>query len=221
MSISHTTVQGAKIFAQCETLSWHTSAISHTSSHFSHRAKQGAKFSHSAKLSAKLNPRREAKETSPRTTCEPLELTNSHLAPFRPWQRLGEVYPHPHPRRCLDRAVRHWRPPSPPAQDSTVSPSEGGTPSQRRYPTRRPPIDPVPPVAKAKRPASRPPAKRTKFSGPREPSPDTSGRAAYRGLSDSHGDSSRDRHQASYDRRTAYRGQPGLQRLILPLRDLV
>ncbi|KAL6342473.1 hypothetical protein AAG906_011163 [Vitis piasezkii] len=30
---------------------------------------------------------------------------------------------------------------SPPAQDSTVPPSEGGTPSHRRYPTRRPPTD--------------------------------------------------------------------------------
>ncbi|RVW57724.1 hypothetical protein CK203_111695 [Vitis vinifera] len=59
---------------------------------------------------------------------------------------------------------------SPPAQDSTVPPSEGGTPSQRRYPTRRPPTDTVPPVAKAKRPAPRPPAKRTKFAGLGEPS---------------------------------------------------
>ncbi|RVW98937.1 Transposon Ty3-I Gag-Pol polyprotein [Vitis vinifera] len=47
---------------------------------------------------------------------------------------------------------------------------QGGTPSQRRYPTRRPPTDPVPPADQAKRPASRPPAKRTKFSGPGEPS---------------------------------------------------
>ena len=59
---------------------------------------------------------------------------------------------------------------SPPAQDSTVPPSEGGTPSQRRYHTRRPPTDLVPPTTKAKRPASRPPLKRAKFSGPGEPS---------------------------------------------------
>ena len=56
------------------------------------------------------------------------------------------------------------------AQDSTVPPSEGGTPSQRRYPTRRPPTDPVPPPTKAKRLASRPPMKRAKFSAPEEPS---------------------------------------------------
>ena len=59
---------------------------------------------------------------------------------------------------------------SPPAQDSTVPPSEGGMPSQRRYPTRRPPTNPVPPTTKAKRPASQPPAKKAKFSGPGEPS---------------------------------------------------
>ncbi|RVW63241.1 hypothetical protein CK203_058642 [Vitis vinifera] len=41
---------------------------------------------------------------------------------------------------------------------------------KRRYPTRRPPTDPVPPAHQSKRPASRPPAKRTKFSGPGEPS---------------------------------------------------
>ncbi|RVW12874.1 hypothetical protein CK203_105714 [Vitis vinifera] len=53
---------GAKIFAPCETTYWHTSAISHTSSQFSHRAKQGAKISHSAKLSAKLDSSFEAWE---------------------------------------------------------------------------------------------------------------------------------------------------------------
>ena len=56
------------------------------------------------------------------------------------------------------------------AQDSTIPPSEGGTPSQRRYPTKRPPTDPVSSTTKAKRPASQPPAKRAKFSGPGEPS---------------------------------------------------
>ncbi|RVW20097.1 hypothetical protein CK203_113216 [Vitis vinifera] len=59
---------------------------------------------------------------------------------------------------------------SPPAQDSTVPPSEGGMSSQHRYPTRRPPTNPVPPTTKAKRPASRPPLKRAKFSGLGEPS---------------------------------------------------
>ena len=55
--ILHCANQGAKIFAPCKTTSWHTSAISHTSSQFLHRAKQGAKISHNAKLSAKLDSR--------------------------------------------------------------------------------------------------------------------------------------------------------------------
>ncbi|RVW31211.1 hypothetical protein CK203_082893 [Vitis vinifera] len=59
---------------------------------------------------------------------------------------------------------------SPPVQDSAVPPSEGGTPSQRRYPTRRPPTNPVTPADQTKRPVSRPPTKRTKFSGPGKPS---------------------------------------------------
>eukprot|EP00261_Vitis_vinifera_P026845 XP_010660445.1 PREDICTED: extensin-like [Vitis vinifera] len=59
---------------------------------------------------------------------------------------------------------------SPPVQASTISPSERGTPSQRRYPTRRPPTEPVPPADQPQRPASRPLAKRTKFSGLGEPS---------------------------------------------------
>ncbi|XP_010644079.1 uncharacterized protein LOC104877479 [Vitis vinifera] len=59
---------------------------------------------------------------------------------------------------------------SPTVQVPAIPPSEGGTPSQRRYPTRRPPTEPVPPADQAQRPASRPPAKRTKFSGPGESS---------------------------------------------------
>ncbi|XP_010653285.1 extensin [Vitis vinifera] len=60
--------------------------------------------------------------------------------------------------------------PSPPVQAPAIPPSEGEAPSQRRYPTRRPPTDPVPPADRAQRPAPRPPAKRTKFSGPGESS---------------------------------------------------
>ncbi|RVW37106.1 hypothetical protein CK203_084551 [Vitis vinifera] len=59
---------------------------------------------------------------------------------------------------------------SPTVQAPAIPPSEGGTPSQRRYPTRRPPTDPVPPVDQATSLVSRPPAKRTKFSGPGESS---------------------------------------------------
>ncbi|XP_010650245.1 vegetative cell wall protein gp1 [Vitis vinifera] len=59
---------------------------------------------------------------------------------------------------------------SPPVQAPAIPPSEGEAPSQRRYPTRRPPTDPMPPADQATSSVSRPPAKRTKFSGPGEPS---------------------------------------------------
>ncbi|RVW62967.1 hypothetical protein CK203_062375 [Vitis vinifera] len=43
-----------------------------------------------------------------------------------------------------------------PVQAPAIPPSEGEAPSQRRYPTRRPPADPVPPVEQATSPISRP-----------------------------------------------------------------
>ena len=54
--ISHTTIQGAKIFAPCETPSWHTSVISHCLSQFSHSANQGAKISHTSIQGVKFIP---------------------------------------------------------------------------------------------------------------------------------------------------------------------
>ncbi|KAL6326207.1 hypothetical protein AAG906_001602 [Vitis piasezkii] len=59
---------------------------------------------------------------------------------------------------------------SPPVQAPAIPPSERGGPSQRRYPTRRPPTDPVPPTDQVTSSVSRPPAKRTRFSGPGESS---------------------------------------------------
>ena len=44
-------------FRTVRNTSWHTSAISHTSSPFSHRAKQGAKISHTTIQGAKFIPR--------------------------------------------------------------------------------------------------------------------------------------------------------------------
>ncbi|RVW83476.1 hypothetical protein CK203_051734 [Vitis vinifera] len=73
--------------------------------------------------------------------------------------------PTPRPHRAAMGAA-----PSPPVQAPAIPPSEGEPPSQRRYPTRRSPTDPVPPADQAASPVSRPPAKRTKFSGPGEPS---------------------------------------------------
>nr|CAN82717.1 hypothetical protein VITISV_017289 [Vitis vinifera] len=73
--------------------------------------------------------------------------------------------PTPRPHRAAMGAAA-----SPPVQAPAIPPSEGEAPSQRRYPTRRPPTDPVPPADQATSSVSRPPAKRTKFSGPGEPS---------------------------------------------------
>ncbi|RVW76335.1 hypothetical protein CK203_049838 [Vitis vinifera] len=73
--------------------------------------------------------------------------------------------PTPRPHRAAMGAAA-----SPPVQAPAIPPFEGEAPSQRRYPTRRPPTDPVPPADQATSSVSRPPAKRTKFSGPGEPS---------------------------------------------------
>ncbi|RVW82199.1 hypothetical protein CK203_050733 [Vitis vinifera] len=73
--------------------------------------------------------------------------------------------PTPRPQRAAMGAA-----PSPPVQAPAIPPSEGEVPSQRRYPTRRPPTEPVPPAEQAARSVSRPPAKKTRFSGPGEPS---------------------------------------------------
>ncbi|KAL6348550.1 hypothetical protein AAG906_013170 [Vitis piasezkii] len=73
--------------------------------------------------------------------------------------------PTPRPHRAAMGAAA-----SPPVQAPTIPPSEGEAPSQHRYPTRRPPTHPVPPAEQATSSISRPPAKRTKFSGPGEPS---------------------------------------------------
>nr|CAN73999.1 hypothetical protein VITISV_001606 [Vitis vinifera] len=57
-------IQGAKIFAPCETLSCHTSAISHTPSQFLHRAKLGAKLDSRCEI---LSPRCEFSKSQFRT----------------------------------------------------------------------------------------------------------------------------------------------------------
>ena len=54
--ISHTSIQGAKIFTPCETLSWHMSGISHSPNQFSHSANQGAKILHTTIQGAKFFP---------------------------------------------------------------------------------------------------------------------------------------------------------------------
>ena len=52
--ISHTLIQGAKIFAPCKTPSWHMIAISYNPNQFLHSANQGAKISHDTVQGAKI-----------------------------------------------------------------------------------------------------------------------------------------------------------------------
>ncbi|RVW76379.1 hypothetical protein CK203_049856 [Vitis vinifera] len=230
---------------KCETLSWHTSAISHTSRPFSHRANQGRKFAHlnpSAKLSPGTRvPFRTAQATF-RTVRNkvrisivqiesnliqaraPAASSGTHKQPSRSISAMAktrEVFPHPHPRRCLDQSnppleapLRHLlrTPPFPHLRVECLL-SAGIPPGGHPLTLCHPPPKPRGLLLGHLR--------RDQVLGSWRAIPDTSGRAAYKGLSDSRGDSSRDRHQASYDRRTAYRGQPGLQRSILSLRDLV
>ena len=52
----HTSIQGVKIFAPCETPSWHTSGISHSPNQFSYSVNQGAKILHNTVQGAKFIP---------------------------------------------------------------------------------------------------------------------------------------------------------------------
>ncbi|RVW31009.1 hypothetical protein CK203_100670 [Vitis vinifera] len=170
VKISYDGIQHAKIFAPCETPSWHTSAISHTSRPFSYRANQGAKISYTLRpfRTVRIKVQKFSHRAKlPPGTRVPFRTPQATFRTVRIKGGLSASPSSPMPRR-EQSAIGGAS--SPPAQDSTVPPSEGGTPSQRRYPTRRPPTDPVPLAAKGKRPAPRPPAKRTKFSGPDEPS---------------------------------------------------
>ncbi|RVW33553.1 hypothetical protein CK203_095918 [Vitis vinifera] len=142
---------------------------------------------------------------------EPLELTNSHLAPFRPWQRLGRSFRIPILADASTRAIRHWRRHFATCSDSTVPPSEverllsagippGGHPLTCA--TRR----------QSQEACSRPPAKRPS-SRVLETIPDTSGRAPTEDSQIPVGIPLETVIRRPMIR-TAYRGQPGLQRSI-------
>ncbi|RVW39889.1 Pol polyprotein [Vitis vinifera] len=179
-----TAIQGAKIFAPCETLLAHECHFAHLKAIFAPCESRCENFAH-LNQGAKFIPRREAEKNQPAHQLRALELTNSHLAPFRPWQRLGGLSaspssPMPRPEQSAIGGAT-----SPPAQDSTV-PHLRWNAFSRRYPTRRPPTDPVPPAAKP-RGLLLGHLRRGPSSGSWRAIPDTSGRAAYRGLSDSVG----------------------------------
>ncbi|RVW19531.1 hypothetical protein CK203_113479 [Vitis vinifera] len=166
---------------------------------------------------AKIHFKREAE----RPAAHQLRASGTHEQPSRSISAMAKTrggFPHPHPHRCLDQQSAIGGATSPPAQDPAIPPSEGN-PSQRRYPPGGHPLTLCHPPTNQEACFSAT-CKRTKFSGPGEPS---QAPQAEPPTEDSQipGDSSRDRHQASYDRRTTYRGQPGLQRSILPLRDLL
>ncbi|RVW73715.1 hypothetical protein CK203_054982 [Vitis vinifera] len=195
--ISHTTIQGAKIFAPAKHPPSTRVAFRTTQANFRTVRTRCENFAH-------LNPR-----------CENFRTVRNTL-----WHTSGISHSSSqfsHRAKQAQSAIGGST--SPPAQDATVPPSKGGTPSQRRYPTRMPPTDPVSPAAKAKRPVSghlrRGPSSRVLESHPNY----LRQSLLLRTLRFLWG-SSRDHHQASYDRRAAYKGQPGLQRSILPLKDL-
>ncbi|RVW43571.1 hypothetical protein CK203_025068 [Vitis vinifera] len=73
--------------------------------------------------------------------------------------------PTPRPHRAAMGAAA-----SPPVQAPAIPPSEGKPLLSADTPLGDHPTDPVPPADRAQRPAPRPPAKRTKFSGPGESS---------------------------------------------------
>ncbi|KAL6339299.1 hypothetical protein AAG906_028017 [Vitis piasezkii] len=105
--------------------------------------------------------------------------------------------PTPRPQRAAMGAA-----PSPPVQAPAIPPSEGEVPSQRRYPTRRPPTDLCLHRASHELYFSAPqrgPGSRVPRAIPRASEP-------ARGTSDSSGYASRDRYQASHDSRIADRG---------------
>ncbi|RVW26128.1 hypothetical protein CK203_112185 [Vitis vinifera] len=98
-------------------------------------------------------------------------IPNGHLPPFRPWQRLEEAFLAPHPHRHLDHIEPPWEPhPRHLFRPRPFPHLRGKLLLSADTPTRRPPTEPVPPAEQATSPVSRPPAKRTKFSGPGESS---------------------------------------------------
>ncbi|RVW12736.1 Retrovirus-related Pol polyprotein from transposon 17.6 [Vitis vinifera] len=200
MPFSHTTVQGAKIFALCEIPSWHTSAIFAHLKPFSHRAKQGAKFSHSAKLSAKLISRCEIQskgchfrtQSKPRNSKTPAHQLRSLWNPEQPPPFISAMAktrgglsaspsPTPRPQQATMGGAA-----SPPVQAPAIPPSEGEPLLSADTPPGGHPLNlchlPTKPQSLLLGPLRREPSSRVLESHPMRLS-----RAAYRGTSDSCG----------------------------------
>ncbi|RVW69561.1 hypothetical protein CK203_059366 [Vitis vinifera] len=130
---------------------------------FSHTQFQGAKF---ADQGAKIS--HEAQRT-PRAPAVKLWNPEQSLPPFRPWRRPEEAIPPPHPHRHLDHIEPPWEPQLRHLFRPRPFPHLRGSPFSAPIPTRRPPTDPVPPAIRPRACFSAT-MKRTKFSGPGEPS---------------------------------------------------
>ncbi|RVW19429.1 hypothetical protein CK203_115657 [Vitis vinifera] len=89
----------------------------------------------------------------------------SAMAKTRGGHSASPSSPTPRPHRAAMGAAA-----SPPVQAPAIPPSEGEAPSQRRYPHQEATHGPCATSRSGHEPCSRPPAKRTKFSGPGEPS---------------------------------------------------
>ncbi|RVW79526.1 hypothetical protein CK203_051657 [Vitis vinifera] len=157
--ISHTSIQGAKFIPVCE------SRYEFPKWQFRTPLFKVRKFLHRAKLPLGTRVPFRTPQATFRTVRNKPSRSISAMAKTRGGLSVSPSSPMPRPEQSAIGGA-----PSPPTQDPTVPPSEVERLLSAGYPTRRPPSDPVPPAAKAKRPASRPPAKRTKFSGPGEPS---------------------------------------------------
>ncbi|KAL6311363.1 hypothetical protein AAG906_011225 [Vitis piasezkii] len=111
-----------------------------------------------------LKVRNHFQRRNPFSSSEQSFFSISAMAKTRGGHSASPSSPRPPPQRDAMGAA-----PSPPVQAPAIPPSEGEIPS-RRYPTRRPPTDPVPSAEQAVSSVSRPPAKKSRFSGPGEPS---------------------------------------------------
>ncbi|RVW68151.1 hypothetical protein CK203_064056 [Vitis vinifera] len=130
----------------------------------SSKAEQGSKTKEAEHLIS-----RSPKDT-PRTSCEISGIPNSHLPPFRPWRRPEEAIPPPHPHRHLDHIEPPWEPLASPPFRPRPFPHLRGSSFSASIPHQEATHGPCATSRSGTSPVSRPPAKRTKFSGPGEPS---------------------------------------------------
>ncbi|RVW82129.1 Retrovirus-related Pol polyprotein from transposon opus [Vitis vinifera] len=196
MPFSHTTVQGAKIFAPCEIPPGTRVPFSHTSSQISHRAKQGAKLSaklisrcenHCPKgtIFAHSNPSPETQKT-PRAPAESSGIPNSHLLHFGHGKDQRRPFRLPIITDASTTASHHGRRRFATCSGPGHSPSEGEPLLSADTPPGGHPLNLclLPTNSEACFSA---PCEENQVLGSWRAIPCASGRAAYRGTSDSCG----------------------------------